>query len=68
MSEKADKKPSPEYVLLERIDRRLGSIEDQIEQVETRAIRYGAAAGAATGMVGGLVSAGILIAKLKLGA
>lgn len=57
-------KPSPEYQLLERIDKRLEGIENQIIHVEKTAARYGAIAG---GVSGGMVAAGILVAKIKLG-
>lgn len=56
--------PSPEYKLLERIDKRLEGIENQITHVEKTAARSGAIAG---GLSGGVVAAGILVAKIKLG-
>lgn len=58
-------KPSPEYQLLQRIDKRLESMEHQMDNIETKAARYGAVAG---GITGGIVATGILIAKMKLGA
>lgn len=68
MSDQPDNKQSPEYQLLQRIDQRLENIEGQIEQVESRAIKYGVAAGAASGaLAGGLVAVGVLAAKIKLG-
>lgn len=64
MNNQSDKKNSPEFQLLQRIDQRLENIESQINQVEKRAVRYGAAAG---GLSGGLVAVGVLVAKIKLG-
>ncbi|HZZ04627.1 hypothetical protein [Paraburkholderia sp.] len=59
---------SAELALLKKIDGRLGGIEQQIANVEKRAIKYGAAAGAGAGAIAGaIVSVGVMAARAKLG-
>ncbi len=59
---------SAELTLLKKIDGRLDGIEQQIGNVEKRAIKYGAAAGAGAGAIAGaIVSVGVMAARAKLG-
>ncbi len=50
--------------LLKRIDGRLERFEERLPQIERRAVTYGALSGAISG---GLVTCGLLIARMKLG-
>lgn len=59
-----EKKASPEFELLQRIDGRLERFEDRFPQIERKAVLYGSAAGA---LAGGLVACGPLAARIKLG-
>ncbi|MCP8465207.1 hypothetical protein NK553_14740 [Pseudomonas sp. ZM23] len=59
-----EKKNSPEYDLLQRIDGRLERFEERFPQIERKAVLYGSAAGA---LAGGLVACGLAVARLKLG-
>ncbi|AOJ81196.1 hypothetical protein WS86_11640 [Burkholderia savannae] len=59
---------SPEMKLLRKIDAGVGELKEQVANVERRAIKYGAAAGAGAGAVaGGIVAMGISFARAKLG-
>lgn len=55
---------SEELRLLRKIDAKVDGIEVDLKNVKKNAIVYGAAAG---GLTGGIVSLGIMAAKLKLG-
>ena len=55
---------SEELRLLRKIDAKVDGIEEQLKDVKRNAIVYGAASG---GLAGGIVSLGIMAAKLKLG-
>jgi len=70
MSEKHEDRAQAQEALflLRRIDTRLDHIEHKVDAMPRVAARYGASAGAAAGgVVGGLVSAGIAMARAKLG-
>ncbi|ABO54320.1 TPA: hypothetical protein QDB40_004636 [Burkholderia vietnamiensis] len=59
---------SPEMQMLKKIDAGIDELKEQVANVEKRAIRYGAAAGAGAGaMAGGIVAMGISFARAKLG-
>lgn len=59
---------SPEMKLLKKIDGGVDDLKEQMANVERRAIKYGAAAGAGAGAVaGGIVAMGISFARAKLG-
>lgn len=55
---------SEELQLLRKIDQKVDGIEAQLGDVKKQAMAYGAAAG---GLTGGIVAAGIMAAKIKLG-
>ena len=59
---------SPEMQMLKKIDAGIDELKEQVANVEKRAIKYGAAAGAGAGaMAGGIVAMGISFARAKLG-
>ncbi|WP_246797779.1 hypothetical protein [Burkholderia perseverans] len=55
---------SPELVLLKKIDVNVSDLQGRMDQVEKRAIKYGAGAGA---IAGGIVAMGVTFARAKLG-
>ncbi|KST15475.1 hypothetical protein APB75_04180, partial [Pseudomonas aeruginosa] len=59
-----EKKASPEFELLQRIDGRLERFEDRFPQIERKAVLYGSAAGA---LAGGLGLADLAQQHLALG-
>ncbi|AOJ10586.1 hypothetical protein [Burkholderia mayonis] len=59
---------SPEMLMLKKIDAGVDELKEQMANVEKRAIKYGAAAGAGAGaLAGGIVAMGISFAKAHLG-
>lgn len=60
----ATQEVSEELRLLRKIDQKVDGIEAQLADVKKQAVVYGATAG---GLAGAIVSAGVMIAKSKLG-
>lgn len=68
MSDKPQLEQSEALDLLRRIDGRLDVMQADLANVERRAIRHGAGAGAVAGaLTGGVVTVGVLLARIKLG-
>ncbi|MGI0444838.1 hypothetical protein [Pseudomonas aeruginosa] len=60
-----EKKASPEFELLQRIDGRLERFEDRFPQIERKAVLYGSAAGALAGWPGCLRPARGRVSSLR---
>lgn len=64
MNQPESKPVSEELALLRKIDQKVDAIDAQIPNIKKTAAIHGAIAG---GISGGIVAAGISIAKMKLG-